>query len=111
MTNTQIILNASLDLMEAGVIKGTGNMMTMQYINEAGEEVTEQIEEPEAIHTYATWKQLGYQVRKGEKAKAAFSIWKCTEKKAKDEDEEPEKKMFMKKAFWFTFDQVEPIKH
>ena len=36
-------------------------------------------------------------------------IWKHTTKKAKDETEEDETKMFMKKASFFTIKQVEKI--
>lgn len=108
MTNAQIIMNASIELLEAGIIKGTGRMLKAICIDADGNEYEKEVEEPETIHTYQTWKKLGYQVKKGQKAKASFPIWKYVEKKSKD-DEEPESKMFMKKAAWFTFEQVEPI--
>lgn len=113
MTNTQIIFNESMELMKAGIIKGTGRTFTFE--DEAGNKHT--IEEPEPLHTFARWKELGYIVRKGEHAKAAFYIWKAGKGKAKEEDanadgenNQEKFKMFMKKAFFFTFDQVEKTK-
>ena len=68
MTNAQIIFNKSIELMENGQLNGTGKYITILTVNENGEEEKKQIEEPEAIHTYAAWKQLGFQVKKGSKA-------------------------------------------
>ena len=110
MTNVQIIMNESINLLENGIIKGTGRMMEAIITDKDGNEEKKLIEEPEAIHTYATWKSLGYQVKKGEKAKASFMIWKYVKgEKQEENDEEPESKMFMKKAHFFTIDQVEKI--
>lgn len=112
MTNAQIIFHNSLDLMENGIIKGTGRMFEAVIVDKDGNETKQMVEEPEAIHTYATWKQLGFQVKKGEKAKASFTIWKYVEGKKQEENEEEEKdnsRMFMKKAHFFTIDQVEKI--
>ena len=110
MTNVQIIMNESINLLENGIIKGTGRMMEAIITDKDGNEEMKLIEEPEAIHTYATWKSLGYQVKKGEKAKASFMIWKYVKgNKQEESDEEPESKMFMKKAHFFTIDQVEKI--
>lgn len=105
MTNEQIIFDARLDLMEKGVIGGTGRFIECE--NENGEKI--RLEEPEEIHTYAAWKEYGFQVRRGQKAIASFPIWKFTIKKAKEENEEDTEKMFMTKAFFFTAAQVEPI--
>lgn len=111
MTNAQIILNAQIELLEAGIIKGTGRMMEAILTDKDGNEERKLIEEPEAIHTYAIWQQLGYQVKKGEKAKTSVMIWKYVEgKKNEEKNEEDESKMFMKKAHFFTIDQVEKIK-
>lgn len=33
------------------------------------------------LHTYAQWKKLGYQVKKGEKSKHRISVWKRSIKK------------------------------
>ena len=110
MTNAQIIMNESINLLENGIIKGTGRMLEALIVDKDGNETKKLVEEPEAIHTYAVWKQLGFQVRKGEKAKASFTIWKCVAGKKEEEcDEQPENKMFMKKAHFFTIDQVEKI--
>lgn len=104
MTNAQIILNNSISLMEQGILKGSGIFGTIE--DENGNKT--EIELPEVIHTYAAWKSIGYQVKKGQKAKAAFTIWKYTESKKNDE-EEAEGKMFMKLSHFFTKDQVEKI--
>lgn len=105
MTNEQIIFQNSLQLMDDGIIGTTGRTITVE--NEQGEKF--EMQEPEPIHTYQAWKCLGYQVKRGQKAKASFLIWKHTVKKAKEQQDEDEEKMFMTKAFFFTFDQVEPI--
>lgn len=109
MTNAQIIMNQSIELMKAGIIGTTGRQFEATIINGDGEEEKIVIDEPEEIHTYATWKKLGYQVQKGEKAIAKFTIWKHVVKKAKSEDEEDESKMFLKQASWFKASQVAPI--
>lgn len=110
MTNAQIIFNESITLLENGIIKGTGRMLEAIVTDKDGNEEKKLIEEPEAIHTYATWKSLGYQVKKGEKAKASFLIWKYVKgAKQEESDEEPEARMFMKKAHFFTIEQVEKI--
>ena len=110
MTNAQIIMNESINLLENGIIKGTGRMLEAVIVDKDGNETKKMVEEPEAIHTYAAWKQLGYQVKKGEKAKASFIIWKHVAGKKKEESEEQEEsKMFMKKAHFFTIGQVEKI--
>ena len=62
------------------------------------------------ITVYAKWKELGYKVQRGQKAIASFCIWKHTVKEASDETKEDESKMFMKKASFFKFSQVEKMK-
>ena len=109
MTNAQIIFTESQKLMEAGVIGSTGRTIKAVVIDKDGNEQEKEFHEPEPIHTYAGWKERGYQVQKGEKAIAQFVIWKQVTKKAKDESEQDEKKMFMKKASWFKFSQVQKI--
>lgn len=116
MTNAQIILNESVSLMNQGILAGTGQFITMKKKDGA----TVEVEMPEEIHTYAAWKEAGYQVRKGEKAVAAFTIWKYRSKKGecqmlnvdtgKMETEEVDlSKMFMKTAHFFKRSQVEKI--
>ncbi len=112
MTNKQIIFNASMELMKNGIIQGTGEFTEVFTADENGQNKKEIIEIPEPIHTFQNWKTLGRSVKKGEKAKASFSIWKYTKKKSKDADgnEEEKENMFLKKSFFFTYDQTEPTK-
>lgn len=104
MTNNEIIFNERVNLMEQGLLKGSGTWAKVEKVN--GEVV--EIELPEEIHTFQAWKERGYAVKKGEKSQIKFSIWKCTTKK--DEDGNEEKKMFMKLSAFFTASQVEPLK-
>lgn len=107
MTNEVIILNESVRLMKEGVIKGTGEFFEV----EKADGTKEKLEVPEAIHTFNGWKERGYCVKKGEKSKIKFSIWKHTSKTVeKDGKEEETSSMFTKVSAFFTFDQVEPIK-
>ena len=110
ITNEMIVLEQALALAEAGKIGYTGEIMTVE-IN--GEEV--ELREPEQIHTYARWKTMGYQVRRGEKAVAKFKVWKYVtgKKKQADDGEETEEiagrgKCFLKTAAFFSAAQVEP---
>lgn len=112
MTNGEIILRESLELMKNGILKPTGRVFVQELPD--GQKV--ELPEPEPIHTYNGWKELGYQVKKGEHAKATFPIWKYSGKnggEAKSEEANGETeaggKCWMRKAFWFTFDQVEKV--
>jgi antirestriction protein ArdC len=107
MTNAQIVFNAQIELMKAGIIGTTGNTLEMQL----PDGTTETMPEPEAIHTYKTWKRLGYQVRRGEKAITDLHIWKYTTKKKSDTAtaEDEESKMFFTKAYFFSAAQVDKI--
>lgn len=95
MTNKEIILRESVALANAGIIKITSEGL------------------PEVIHTFQGWKERGYIVRKGEHARAAFTIWKQGKGKTTTDENGEEitahGHMFMKRAFFFTRDQVEPI--
>lgn len=110
MTNAMIVLLESVKLMEQGIIKGSG----IKGLTPEGKE----IELPEPIHTYQSWKQLGYQVKKGSKAVAKFPVWKyitgkMTEAEVRDDVdvEKNENKGYcrMKVASFFTREQVEEI--
>ena len=101
MTNAQIIFSEEQSLAKQGIIDYTGRV----FKTEDGIE----IKETESIHTYAGWKELGYQVRKGQKAIASFYIWKYTSKKDSDGEEE-NSKMFWKKASFFKQSQVKEAK-
>lgn len=64
------------------------------------------------LHTYTKWKELGYQVKKGEKSKHKITIWKGCTKKIRDEESNTEiktSKVIMKTACFFTLNQVEKI--
>ena len=64
------------------------------------------------LHTYTKWKQLGYQVKKGEKSEHRITIWKACTKKVHDEESAEiieTNKMIMKTACFFTIAQVEKV--
>ena len=104
MTNEQIIYENSVALMKQGVLKCAGQV---PFIDEATGE-TKMVDMPECIHTFQGWKELGYKVKKGEHHVAEFAIWSPSKRKPKDdEDEKPQRRMYLRKAFWFTSAQVE----
>lgn len=118
MTNTEIIMQNRVFLMEQGVIKGIEGTR-MLWKDEEGER---EIQMPEEIRTFDDWKRMGYMVQKGQKAIARFQIWMPKKKKKKEKEAEPERndveaeekeesaKGFYKKvAFFFSLDQVKPI--
>ena len=104
MTNERIIYNKSVELMESGKIGKTGRQFETE--DESGNKIM--LDEPEAIHTFQAWKAKGFSVKKGEKAVAQFYIWKCASKKVKNSEgmTEEQKRMFMKKASFFSASQV-----
>ena len=104
MTNGEIILRESLRLVDEGILKTTGRV----FVQELPDGTKVELPEPEPIHTYNGWKDLGFQVKKGEKAKASFPIWKYHGKKDEETGEESGR-CWQRKASWFTFDQVEKI--
>lgn len=116
MTNAQIIFNESIRLMEDGIIGSTG--LKIEVVMDNGETVS--MMEPEPIHTYAAWKSLGFQVKRGEKAIAKITIWKAGKSRQQEETAEaaaengveisPERvRMFMKTAHFFKPSQVERV--
>ena len=105
VTNGEIILRESLELMKQGVLKSTGRV----FIQELPDGSKIELPEPEPIHTYNGWKDLGFQVKKGEHAKASFPIWKWKGQKNEETGEEEGGQCYQRKAFWFTFDQVEKV--
>lgn len=106
MTNAQIIFEESQRLAEEGKIKYTGR--EFKAVDADGKEII--LKETEVIHTYNAWKALGFQVKKGQKAVAQFTIWKFKGGKENEETGEKEQdKMFMKKASFFTREQVEVV--
>lgn len=106
-----IIMNESVKLMNEGKLRGTGMFMDMEINGEI-----QQVEIPEAIHTFNGWKKLGYTVKKGEHSSIKFPIWKYTEKAKKPEEltgnpleDAPVSNMFMKVSAFFTAAQVEKV--
>ena len=111
MTNAEIILGEQIKLADEGIIKIIGWDI---FVTDDGEEV--EIPKFQPIHTYQAWRKLGYQVKKGEKAVAKFSVWKYLTKKKKAEDETNEEetntgkgRCYMKVSAFFTDEQVEKI--
>lgn len=102
MTNEDIIFAASQQLAKDGVIAYTGRVF--ESVDAAGNKI--QVKETEPIHTFATWKHLGFNVQKGQKAVARFSIWKYTGK-IDEETGEEHSRMFMKNSAFFSLSQVE----
>lgn len=97
MKNVEIVFLERMQLAEAGIIEFLPDGM------------------PEPIYTYAAWKNLGFQVRKGEEHIAEFAIWKNDNRQPKPEKDEEGKtkvrrrKMFLGKAYFFKRSQVDPI--
>lgn len=105
MTNREIIFKEEQRLAEQGKIKYTGRSVILQGMD--GEPI--EFKETEQIHTFAAWKELGYVVKKGQKAITKLSIWKYVSRK-NEETEETDSKMFLKVAAFFSSSQVEEIK-
>ena len=61
------------------------------------------------IHTYTKWKNLGFQVCKGQKAVAKFPVWKYVSASKDKQGNEKKAKMFLKKSAFFSSKQVKPI--
>jgi hypothetical protein len=63
-------------------------------------------------HTYAGWLQIGYQVKKGEKASFSTKIWNRGNKKENNNEEVKQEGTgyyYMKLSHFFTINQVEKI--
>ena len=72
----------------------------------------------EEVHTFAMWKSLGYQVKKGEKALFQTMLWKMKKGKKQDDNNEEQQddkevkkynNFFMAKSSLFGRSQVELI--
>lgn len=100
MTNNEIILTAAI---EAGLVSAYDKEKYLHYGTMP------------AIHTYKYWQDLGYQVKKGEKAALKVQLWKVRSLKKEEREEAertgvmPKAKMFLANAALFTFNQVEKI--
>lgn len=60
----------------------------------------------EQVHTFATWKSLGYSVKKGEKACFQTNVWKAV----KDKKDDSKEKLINVKTSFFTQSQVKETK-
>ena len=72
----------------------------------------------EEVHTFAKWKSLGYQVKRGEKALFQTMLWKMKKGKKQDNNDEEQQddkevkkynNFFMAKSSLFGRSQVELI--
>lgn len=72
----------------------------------------------EEVHTFAMWKSLGYQVKRGEKALFQTMLWKMKKGKKQDDNNEEQQddkevkkynNFFMAKSSLFGKSQVELI--
>ena len=72
----------------------------------------------EEVHTFAMWKSLGYQVKRGEKALFQTMLWKMKKGKKQDDNNEEQQddkevkkynNFFMAKSSLFGRSQVELI--
>lgn len=106
MTNEQYIFMESQKLAKEGKIKYTGRVFETE-LPDGSKQI---VKETEAIHTYEHWKQLGFQVQRGQKAVAQLNIWKHVNGRVNDEtgSQEPSR-MFMKKSSFFSASQVQAI--
>lgn len=106
MTNAEIIFAEGQRLAEEGLIQYTGKTFKAQM--EDGSVM--EFRETEPIHTYAVWKELGFQVMKGQHAITKLTIWKY--KPPKDDEQVSlvdRGEMFMKTAHFFSQSQVEKV--
>lgn len=100
MTNLQIITDEA-------IANGLFTKEEVEAIYTAGHELP--------LHTYAGWKQRGYQVRRGEHARITTKLWQYNTKKQEvkttdGNDEEIEiKNCYLVKSYLFTLDQVDKI--
>lgn len=60
------------------------------------------------INSFQKWKELGYKVKRGEKATLKVEMWYPSKYKNNDNEEE-NTRFYMKKTALFTIDQVEKI--
>ena len=98
------ITNKMIIEAEAARLAAAGEIKTYKIMDDTG--AAHYI--PEALHTFAAWHALGYQVKRGEKAKTKISIWKYKTTKDAETGEEASK-LFMQRAAFFTREQCEKI--
>ena len=109
MDNKTIIFLKRVELMEKGVLKGTGEFVEVEINGEI-----RKFEIPEEIHTYKRWQELGYQVTKGESSFIKFKVWTYDNRRIEEEAENGNgntntrrrRKCFLKTSAFFTMAQV-----
>ena len=74
----------------------------------AMEKVNNGIHQDAELHTYGTWQNLGYQVKRGEKALISTKLWKMVDVKDKKTGKKQEK-MILCNASLFSYEQVKRI--
>lgn len=97
MTNLTIITNAAI---QAGIFSAD----EAEAIIKSGHSLP--------LHTFAEWKRMGYNVKKGEKACLKCDIWRKSTKKLPvlvDGEEVENDRFYKKTSHFFTFNQVEKI--
>lgn len=100
MTNMQIIVDSA-------IAEGIYTEEEVEAIFAAGNMLP--------LHTFAEWRRLGYQVRKGEHAALSCDIWRHNDKKGEmtmqdgSTREIDESHFYKKRAHFFLPDQVEKI--
>lgn len=97
ITNEMLVFNEEQRLAKEGLIKYTAMVTATDPL---GGEISYM--DTERIHTYQAWQDLGYQVRKGEKAITKLTIWKHV-----DGGETEGGRMFRKTSAFFSASQVD----
>ena len=95
MTNFKIIMNSAIQ----------NGIFTQQQIENF---LSKNTHPP--IFTYQEWQKQGFQVKKGEKAKMTCEIWMPKKQTQEEIENNEEKEFFVKKAYFFTQEQVEKMK-
>ena len=111
MTNEMIIAFAKEELANDGILKFTGNTIT---VFDPKTEAEIEVQEVEDIHTCAGWNKRGFKLIKGTTCEIKFKIWTYKKGKKKvegetEEEAEQKGKCFKKLACWYTREQVEPM--
>lgn len=109
--NEMLIMMESVRLMKEGILKGSGKFTEAEINGKI-----ERFEIPEEIHTYNKWKELGFQVQKGETSFIKFRVWyfrkgrqeQEIEGDAAENSQRRGGKCYLKMTAFFTADQVKP---
>lgn len=93
MTNSEIILKAVIE--------------NKIYTKEQAKEILEGGHDI-PVHTYAAWKKLGFQVKKGEKASIKIKLWRAIKKKD-EKAKKDELQFILVNTSLFTEEQVKKL--